>query len=295
MRFKNLSNSDETEKNLTKLYDLLKKLNDHCVEILDSEQLQPDKLPTRKAYQYLLFVYAVSLIDGIISLSEKGQARAAALQARALWETWADTRFIYASRSNIWAYYLLASSEINRLDMLASLLSEGVITDISKHKQRVRITKVEINYIKRKYREWPAVPGVISPRSTFIAKNSNNKSGYTLRSLKIKDKCKIIDYYNSLYPSRHYTSAKGMTDQYDRVYWYYSNFVHVNPLELNNLFEQNSGKWNVDISGGQKRDNLAVVLFHTYHYHRELLQAFTDKLAKVNKTVPSDLPQIIQG
>jgi hypothetical protein len=294
MRYHDLVSTDATEKRVTELYNLLKELNDYCIQLLNDENVQPDRLPTRKTYQYSLFVFAVSMVDGILSLSEKGQARAATLQARSLWETWLATRFIYCDRNQIWLHYLIANGEIDRLEMLADLLTGGIVTNDARHKRSVREAKKQVNYIGRRYKEFPVVPQVITSSRTFITKDPSAKGGYKLRTLSIKHKCMIVDHYNALYPSRHYTSIAGMLDQYEKVYWHYSNFAHVNPLELNNLFEKlPTGQWSVDISGGQKRDNLAIILKHSYLYHRELLGGFVSNLAQHNPQIPSSLPPLI--
>ncbi|HTB48757.1 MAG TPA: DUF5677 domain-containing protein [Verrucomicrobiae bacterium] len=262
----------------------LKALSDYCIQALEAEHLSPDDLYPRNSYLNSLFIMSIAFSDGIVSLAQKGQLRAFTPLIRSLYETWINAKLIVATRSHVWAYHLMAHGETVRIEKLDRLLADGHTT-AANHKVKVKEAKHIISLVKSRYKELPTIPGVVTTNRSLT------------RSLKLKQKCQILDYYRSLktyLPSP--TKSELMVTNYGWVYNHLSGTPHVDPLALNDLYERDAaGNWTVDVGGGQDRDYLIKLLHIAYMEQYELLRAWKYYLPVSDETIPQNLKDVFKN
>jgi hypothetical protein len=256
----------------------LSRLSEYSAAMLQSENIRPETLYTRKAYVYGQFIFSVSLMDGVITLAQQGQARAMVPLVRALWEGWLGVAFAYAGNSHVWVYYLQLQEEMTNLKKRNKLFADGKIEDEARYKDRNKEAKKIISAVKRRYKELPIVPGVIAAGNQGLE-----------RTIKLRQKCEIIDYYDSLRP-KHKPATTTLVEWYDSAYSHMSGTAHVSVTELNALFKYDAaGRLHVDISGGSDRKYLASLLLITYLYHYLLMKVFIGNISVSGQRIPDDI------
>lgn len=255
----------------------LKRLSEFSAGLLSSENIRPETLYTRKAYVYSQFIFSLSLMDGIITLAQQGQARSMVPLVRALWEGWLGVAFVYADRSHVWTYYLQLQEEIKNKKKRDDLYTAGKIDDETRYEERNKEADKIINIINRRYKELPLVPQVTT------------KSRSLMRDISLRQKCQIIDYYQSQ-KSNYKPAATTLTAWYDSVYSHLSGTAHVSVTELNALYKYDaSGHIHVDISGGTDRKYLSSLLLITYLYHYLLMKVFIGNISTSRTHIPDDI------
>lgn len=257
----------------------LKRLSEYSASLLTAENIRPETLYPRKAYVYSQFIFSLSLVDGIITLADKGQARSMVPLVRALWEGWLGVAFVYATRSHVWTYYLQLQEELINRKKRDNLYSTGKIEDEKRYKNRNKEAAKIINAINRRYKELPLIPGVITTGKQSLAK----------RRINLKEKCQIIDYYASLRP-KHSPATTTLAEWYDTVYSHMSGTAHVSVTELNGLYKyDDNGQLHVDISGGADRKYLSSLLLIAYLYHYLLMKMFITNISTSKQRLPDDI------
>jgi|GEM_PF-4288004 len=273
----------DTEQHAAQMCGNLKVLTDYCMQALETEHISPDALYTRKSYLNSLFIISIAFSDGVVSLAEKGQLRAAIPVIRSLYETWLNAKFIYSTRSHVWVYNLMANGEKMRIAKLNYLLADGNTT-AANHKVKVAEANRHINFVKRRYKELPTIPNVITNDRTVT------------RSIRLREKCQILDYYRSLktyLPPAPKSSL--MVTNYDTVYSHLSGTPHVDTLALNGLYTKDTaGNWYVDVGGGEDRPYLINLLHIAFMEQYELLRAWKYYLPVSDKSVPQNLKTIFR-
>ena len=257
----------------------LKRLSEYCGELLSTEQIFPESLYTRKSYVYSLFIFGLSFVDGITTLAERGQARSIEPLLRGIQEAWIHSMFVYATRSHIWVYYLLLQDELQTMKKRDDLQAKGM-GDPGRHKIRNDEAKKFMRAVKRRYEELPLIPQIITK------KNQNLET----RRLNLKEKCQIIDYYRSLKPTKSKLPRVSQEEHYNTVYGHLSGTPHVTPLALNSLYKYDAeGNLRVDISGGQDRKYISVLLLNAYLYQYHLMKLFIENVSSNPHTIPADI------
>lgn len=270
--------SQHSEDEAARLLEDLKRLSDFSMSLLTSENIRPESLYSRKAYVYSQFIFTLAMADGVITLAQQGQARAMVPLVRALWEGWVGVAFVYVSKSNIWAYYLGLQEELKNKKKRDGLYKAGKMKEADYKKRDKEATKL-INFIKRRYKELPLVPGVITV----------NERDLTKRKISLKEKCQIIDYYNSLKP-KYSPTATTLAEWYDSAYGLFSGTAHASVTELNGLFKHDpDGNLHVDISGGADRKYLSSLLLVAYLYHYLLMKVFITSISTSKQRIPDDI------
>ncbi|MDB5163959.1 MAG: hypothetical protein JWS12_577 [Candidatus Saccharibacteria bacterium] len=247
----------DADKEAIQLLEDLKRLSQYSADLLAADNIRPETLYTRKAYIYSQFIFSLSLMDGIITLAQQGQARSMVPLVRALWEGWAGVAFVYAGNSHVWTYYLQLQEELKNKKKRDDLYAAGKVEDVARYKQRNKEAAKIITAINRRYKELPLVPGVITAKERSLTK----------RKISLKEKCQIIDHYQSL-RANYSATATTLAEWYESVYSHLSGTAHVSVTELNALYKyDNAGNLHVDISGGGDRNYLRSLLLIAYLYH----------------------------
>jgi hypothetical protein len=255
----------------------LKRLSEFSASLLSAENIRLETLFTRKAYVYSQFIFSLSLMDGIITLAQQGQARSMVPLVRALWEGWLGVAFVYSGNTHVWTYYLQLQEEMKNKKKRDDLYAGGKIEDEARYKERNKEAAKIINAVNRRYKELPLVPKVITKERSLT------------RDISLRQKCQIIDYYDSLRP-KHSPSATTLVGWYDSVYSHLSGTAHVSVTELNNLYKYDaSGGIHVDISGGEDRKYLSSLLLIAYLYHYLLMKVFIGNISTSKKRIPDDI------
>lgn len=267
------------EQEAAQLVEDLQRLSEYSASLLAADNIRPETLYTRKAYAYSQFIFSLSFVDGIITLARQGQARSMIPLVRGLWEGWLGVRFAYATRSHVWIYYLLLREELKNRKIRNRMLAAGSIKDPADTLKRNKEAAKIINHIKRRYKELPVIPGVITASNRSLEK----------RDIKIRQKCQILDHYQTV-QSKSLTPTTSLTDWYDSVYMHLSGTAHVSVTELNNLYVYDgSGGLHVDISGGNDRNYLKSLLLIAYLYHYLLMKIFITNVSTSKHRIPDDI------
>lgn len=252
----------------------LKMLSKYTFESLVEESIRPDNLYLRKSYNYGLFIMSQSLLDGIITLSEKGQARDMSILLRTLQETWINTFFSYAGPTHIWVYYLTLQSEKSNLKKIENLYRDGFFekTDYLQKKAEYESHR---RTIVRRYTRLPFIPGIITEMGD---------RNIETRSINLRQRCQIIDFYQS-------GNINGsFVKNYETVYSYLSEIVHVSPRGINTLFSKDeNGRYSVDISGGKNRKLLMIIMVNAFLYHYDLTKNYNSSISSGRKILPNEL------
>lgn len=255
----------------------LKRLSEFSVSLLTTENIRPETLYPRKAFVYSQFIFSLSLLDGVITLAQRGQARSMVPLVRALWEGWLGVAFVYAGKSHVWTYYLQLQEELKNKKKRDDLYAAGKIDDVARYKERNKDAVKIINAINRRCKELPSVPGVIT------------KDRSLTRAISLRQKCQIVDYYQSL-RTNHNKNATTLVEWYDSVYSHLSGTAHVSVTELNALYKyDDTGNLHVDISGGADRKYLASLLLIAYLYHYLLMKVFITNISNAKQHIPNDI------
>ena len=282
-------NSSE-EQEAAKLLEDLKRLSEFSISLLTAENIRPETLYTRKAYVYSQFIFSLSLIDGIITLAQRGQARSMVPLVRALWEGWVGVAFVYSGDSHIWTYYLQLQEELKNRKKRRSFYEAAAMEDKVRYKERNGV-EYEVDYkkrnkeaekiihlINRRYKELPLVPGVIT-----------NERSLAKRKINLEEKCKIIDHYQSM-RANHSPEATTLAAYYETVYSHLSGTAHVSVTELNGLYAyDDTGNLHVDLSGGSDRKYLTSLLLIAYLYHYLLMKVFIARISSSKQRIPEDI------
>lgn len=266
-----------TDDETSAILEELKKLSQFSSSLLSAENIRPETLFARKAYVYSQFIFSLSLVDGIITLAERGQARSMVPLVRALWEGWLGVAFVYSGTTQVWTYYLQLQEELKNKKKRDDFFTAGKIEDIARYKKRNKEADKIINAINRRYKQLPLVPKVIS-----------KERGLT-RNISLRQKCQIIDYYASLRP-KHDSTGTTLVEWYDSVYGHLSGTAHISVTELNNLYKYDSeGNLHVDISGGADRKYLSSLLLIAYLYHYLLIKVFIGNVSISKQRIPNEI------
>lgn len=269
----------DAEEQAAKLLTDLKRLSEYSMSLLQSESIRPETLYLRKAYVYSQFIFSISLLDGITTLGERGQARAIVPLVRSLWEGWVGVAFAYAGSSHVWAYYLQLQDELANTKKRGRLYADGKVEDVQRYKDRAKEAKKIISLINRRYEELPLVPDVITTKERSLDK----------RKISLKEKCQIIDYYETK-RANYKPAATTLVSWYEGIYGYFSGTAHVSVTELNNLYKYDAaGGLYVDISGGNDRKYLASLLLTAYLHHYQLMKVFVKNIAVGKHSIPDDI------
>jgi hypothetical protein len=259
------------------LLDELKKLSHFSSELLTRENIRPETLHIRKSYVYSQFIFSLSLLDGIITLAGKGQARSMVPLVRSLWEGWLGVVFVYAGNTHVWVYYLQLQEELKNKKRRQKMYIAGEIGDLQRYNDRNLEADKIIKVIKRRYKQLPLVPTVITGDRSLE------------RDIKIRQKCQIVDYYQSM-RANYKSGGTTLTHWYDTVYSHFSNTTHVNVTELNALYQYDAhGNLHVDISGGEDRKYLSPLLLVAYLYHYQLMKIFIGNISASGLKIPDDM------
>jgi len=269
----------EHEQEATQRLEELKRLSQYCSELLRLENIDPTDLYSRKAYTYSLFIFGLSFVDGLITLAERGQARSMEPLVRGLQEAWINSMFVYSTRCNVWMYYLLLQDELQTAKKHRQFYADGKIEKV-RYEKRSKESRRMISLIDQRYKELPLIPKVITVK---------DQSLHT-RKLNLKQRCQIIDHYRSLKPRKSKTTLISQIEHYELVYGHLSGTSHVTPLALNSLYRRDSsGNLSVDISGGNDRRYMGVLLMNGYLYYYWLMRLFLDKVAADRHPIPDDI------
>ena len=269
----------DVDKRATELLGDLKRLSEYSASLLSAEGIRPESLYTRKAYVYSQFIFSLSFVDGITTLAQQGQARSMVPLVRALWEGWLSVAFVYSGNTHVWTYYLLLQEELSNQKKRDRQYAAGEL-DKERYELRTKEARKLIGLINRRYKELPLVPGVLT---------TDKERNIIKHKLKLKKKCQIIDYYNSL-RADYSPTATTLTAWYDTVYAHMSGTAHVSPTELNGLYARDeAGHLHVDISGGADRSYLCSLLLVTYLYHYLLMKVFIGNISGSRQRIPVDI------
>lgn len=218
----------------------LRELNDYGYKLLKRTEGKPYEFSKRRhVYLMGLFTSAIAQVQGYICLVENKQYRVSHNQARTLYEIWVNTNFLYCSRSNVYAWHMILMSDKRKTERAGMLRDDGHIT-------QAEYEETENTYIKRKalmakkYPTWPdSIPGVI-----------NASSGPPDRKdlLNLRQRCQIIDYYNTRY-KRGSRTAMTMEKHYANLYPFFSSGTHADPIELSSIFTETDTAIYANIDG----------------------------------------------
>jgi len=255
----------------------LKVLSRYTFERLTEESIQPDSLYLRKSYNYGVFIMSQSLLDGVITLSQRGQARDMSILLRSLQEAWVNAFFSYAGPTHVWVYYLALQSEKSNLKKMENLYRDGLADEQAFLRKKREYESLRRIIIKR-YPVLPVIPNVI--------KQSGDRSLET-RSISFRQQCQIIDFY-------HTGNVNGtFTRNYESVYSYLSETVHVSPRGINTLFSRDEdGRYLIDISGGQNRGQLIIIMINAFLYHYDLMKNYNSSISRRRQLLPDELKQL---
>lgn len=266
-----------SEEEATALLKELRRLSEFSASLLTAENIRPETLYPRKAYVYSQFIFSLALLDGIVTLAQSGQARSMIPLVRALWEGWLGVAFVYAGNSHVWTHYLQLQEELKNKKKRDELYAAGKIEDEARYKERNKEAAKIINAINRRYKELPLVPKVITKERSLT------------RDISLRQKCQIIDYYQSL-RANHSQNVTTLVEWYDSVYSHLSGTAHVSVTELNALYKYDAaGNLHVDISGGADRKYLASLLLIAYLYHYLLMKVFITNISTSKQRIPDDI------
>jgi hypothetical protein len=239
----------------------LRKLNDYSFALLkETEGKLQTKIYGRNAYLHGLIVLAIAQVQGIVCLVDNKQYRVSVNLVRSLYEIWVTARFIYCSKSFVYARVLVHISEQERLKKLETLSADGHVSqeDLDSHQKRIRDIE---KFMKRTYPKWPdVIPDVIRSGTPVMRKRVN-----------LKQSCQIIDFYDAKY---HRTSEKSVTMvmHYERMYGYLSGVPHADPVALGNAFTNRAGEVvHIDIDGSSDSDETARLIAVAFAFQYELI------------------------
>jgi hypothetical protein len=254
----------------------LKTLSRYTFERLTEESIQPDSLYLRKSYNYGVFIMSQSLLDGIITLSERGQARDMSILLRTLQEAWVNAFFSYAGPTHVWVYYLALQSEKSNLKKMENLYRDGLAEEqayLRKKREYALLRRI----ITKRYPVLPVIPNVI--------KQGGDRNIET-RSINFRQQCQIIDFYHS-------GNINGtFVRNYETVYSFLSETVHVS-RGINALFSRDEdGRYSVDISGGQNRGQLIIIMINAFLYHYDLMKNYNSSISRSRQLLPAELKQL---
>lgn len=241
----------------------LRQLNEYAFSLLKaSEQKVNIYSLGREAYLLGLFLSAIAQVQGIICLAENRQFRVSASQVRTLYEIWVNVRFIYCARTHLYARFMVAVSERDRLKTLALLRDSGDITEDEYKDHENRLDRL-LKWLEKVYPRWPeSIPDVVSPTGTPPAKRT--------KGLDLLARCRAIDYYNM----KHHRGSKksiSMVDHYKRLYPHFSRGTHADPIELSSIFKDKGEAMLIDIDGSSDPDNMWRLLDATYAWQYDLI------------------------
>jgi hypothetical protein len=129
--------------------------------------------------------------------------------------------------------------------------------------------------IVKRYPALPVIPNVI--------KASGDRSLET-RVITFRQQCQIVDFYHS-------GNINGtFVRNYESVYSFLSETVHVSPRGINALFSRNAdGHYSVDISGGQNRRLLIIIMINAFLYHYDLMKNYNSSISRNRELLPVEL------
>lgn len=253
----------------------LRALSTYTFARLRDESIQPDSLYLRKAYNYGLFIMSQSLFDGVITLSERGQLRDMSIILRSIQEAWVNAFFSYAGPTHVWVYYLTLQSEKSNFKKLKNLYEQG-LSEEGIYLEKKRQYDSLLRLFTRRYPNLPIIPNVISETA--------NRS--LDRTINLRQRCQIIDFYHTG------NTTATFTRNYETVYSFLSETVHVSPRGINALFTRNQdGSYSVDISGGGNRRLLIIIMINAFLYHYDLMKNYNSSISSRRNPIPDELKQ----
>ena len=273
---------ERTEQQIADLIAELERLNEYTEFMLTTEGGPPEGLLPRKQYLHGLLALGLAFSQSAAAAAKNDQVRGIIPELRSLQEAWIGARFAYCTRSHVWMFYVLLQDELDQKEKRDRLHAQN-LGDPGRYAVRSKEALKIIHHIEHRYPELPLIPQVITPR----------QRGIRARKLSLKDKCRIIDYYQSqrTRPPRGVT----MVEHYETVYGYFSQTTHATPSAINDLYRiAPDGTRHLDVSGKTKRDFLTALLVNVYLYQAELLDRFCRKVATRYTVLPDDIKATIR-
>lgn len=263
----------------------LKRLNEYTAFVLNSENIPPGSLYARNQYIYSLLGLGLAFSEAALDAAEKDHVRGAIPSLRSLQECWINGRFISCTRSHIWMYYSVLQDELRQSKKRDKLHSEGKL-DEARYRVRSKEAKKISSFIKKRYVQLPLIPNVITTRDQSMS----------MRKLTLKEKCMVIDYYESLRSYRPKRKSTTMVEHYGLVYNHFSETAHATPFGMNDLYKiEIDGRAYLDIHGTSDGSFAITLLLNVYLYQCELLDRFMRKVASRNKKLPQDIQDTVRG
>ncbi len=261
----------DLETTISTLLHHLKELNEYAIDMLRADTSHPDNFYPRKKYLYGQSLLSIAFSDGIATLAEKRQLRSIVPLFRSVWEIAVNIDFVRATRSDVWLYHLVLRSELDKKAQLEHVHERASITDEQYADLSQSIEKT-ITFIRIKYSALPVVPGVTT------------KSRDLTRSLTVRQRCEIIDYYK--------LQGKRVTAVmlYDSLYSYLSGTSHASATELDGLYSRDElNNLTIDISGGANKEYLAMLLKHTYIHQYQIIRVLLSILNNPKQRLPEHI------
>jgi len=238
----------------------LRALTDYAYRLLKDSEGKRQYIYGREAYLAGLFASALAQTQGVICLADNKQYRVSKTLMRTLYEIWVNAKFIYCTRSFVYARVAVLISERNRLEKMEGFKSEGLVSqaDYDKHKDHVKAME---RFVARKYPAWPdTIPDVITSGTPV-----------TRRKFQLKQYCQIIDFYNHKY-NRGRKKSITMLKHYETLYPHFSGDAHADPAALSHAFAEAPGtqEIHVDIDGSSDPDEMARLCDAAFAFLYEL-------------------------
>jgi hypothetical protein len=256
--------TQQVETELQEAVTALHELNNYGYSLLKQMEGRPYEYSRRK-HAFLLGLYAAAIaqVQGYILLIENKQYRVSSNQMRTLYEIWVNTRFLYCSRSNIYAWHLILMSDKRTMNRAGLLLGDGHISqdDYNKHVNTYNRRKA---LMRKKYPAWPdLIPDVIGKKSASPAERK--------KELNLRERCKIIDYYYAKYKRKE---GKGMPmdKHYANLYPYFSSGAHADPVELSSIFKETDTHIHATIDGSDDMEGALMKSHAVYAFQYELIK-----------------------
>jgi len=249
----------------------LRELNDYAYSLLKDSEKKVDMYSLGvEGYLLGLYLSAIAQVQGIICLAENRQIRVSNNLFRTLYEVWVNVRFAYCHRSHVFIKFIIATSERERVRRANVMHEDGNITDEKFQEHKDKLDKV-LKSIIRQYPVWQDnVPDAL---------NTSKSTPATLKSLTLKQRCVIIDFYNTKF---HRTRKKALTmvKHYDRLYPHMSGGTHADALELSSVFNENPERVDIDLDGSTDIDGMKRICSAVFALEYELIKYFQYHILK---------------
>ena len=261
----------------------LDKLNKYCKKHYIQENIFIEQLELKEQFIATYFIYGLSFSEGVHAQVRNNKPRAAIPTLRALYESWVNTRLLIDSNEPVWVYNLEAVAAKHTIKDGKQLLENNDYT--KKPDEKAEIEKAisgaekRLEEANKLFKELPLIDKVIT-------QNNNNFS----RELRIKEKCKIIDFY-----SMPKNKKECMEFNYETVYRHFSDVSHVGPGQMSDVFRKINDKIVVDFNGKLGVNMTMMVLRSTYILQIAMLEIFQKYISKTNKQIPKYITEYAEA